>query len=160
MKDAIRHLDKRFVALRPLARAQRPPKGWLRAVRDALGMTTAQLGKRLGVSQPRIVELEQSEVSGRVTLNTLQRAAEALGCRLVYALVPDRPLSDTDFEGLPYQNLEVEGNRVRLLSNAPEALLRELFRRGYDIRDLQVVGADLEEAFLDLTRHAEKETVA
>jgi predicted DNA-binding mobile mystery protein A len=95
MKDAIRHLDKRFVALRPLARAQRPPKGWLRAIRDALGMTTAQLGKRLGVSQPRIVELEQSEVSGSVTLNTLQRAAEALGCRLVYALVPDRPLSET-----------------------------------------------------------------
>jgi predicted DNA-binding mobile mystery protein A len=95
MNDAIRHLDKRFVTLRPLARAQRPPKGWLRAIRDALGMTTAQLGKRLGVSQPRIVELEQSEVSGSVTLNTLQRAAEALGCRLVYALVPDRPLTDT-----------------------------------------------------------------
>jgi predicted DNA-binding mobile mystery protein A len=95
MNDAIRHLDKRFVALRPLARAQRPPKGWLRAIRDALGMTTMQLGKRLGVSQPRIVELEQSEVSGSVTLNTLQRAAEALGCRLVYALVPDRPLMDT-----------------------------------------------------------------
>jgi predicted DNA-binding mobile mystery protein A len=95
MKDAIRHLDKRFVALRPLAKSQRPPKGWLRAIRDALGMTTAQLGKRLGVSQPRIVELEQSEVSGTVTLNTLQRAAEALGCRLVYALVPNRPLADT-----------------------------------------------------------------
>jgi predicted DNA-binding mobile mystery protein A len=95
MNDAIRHLDKRFVTLRPLARAQRPPKGWLRAIRDALGMTTMQLGKRLGVSQPRIVELEQSEVSGSVTLNTLQRAAEALGCRLVYALVPDRPLTDT-----------------------------------------------------------------
>src|ERR1700730_10647675 len=94
MKDAIRHLDKRFVALRPLARAQRPPKGWLRAVRDALGMTTAQLGRRLGVSQPRIVELEQSEVSGSVTLHTLQRAAEALGCRLVYALVPKEPLAD------------------------------------------------------------------
>jgi predicted DNA-binding mobile mystery protein A len=95
MKDAIRHLDKRFAALRPLARAQRPPKGWLRAIRDALGMTTAQLGKRLGVSQPRIFELEQSEVSGSVTLNTLQRAAEALGCRVVYALVPNQPLADT-----------------------------------------------------------------
>jgi predicted DNA-binding mobile mystery protein A len=58
-------------------------------------MTTAQLGRRLGVSQPRIVELEQSEVSGGVTLNTLQRAAEALGCRLVYALVPERPLAET-----------------------------------------------------------------
>jgi predicted DNA-binding mobile mystery protein A len=95
MKDAIRHLDKRFSALRPLVQSPRPPKGWLRAIRDALGMTTAQFGRRLGVSQPRIIELEQSEVSGGVTLNTLQRAAEALGCRFVYALVPEQPLEDT-----------------------------------------------------------------
>jgi predicted DNA-binding mobile mystery protein A len=95
MKGAIRHLDSRFAALRPLLKTQRPPKGWLRAVRDALGMTTKQLARRLGVSQPRIVELEQSEASGSVTLNTLQRAAEALGCRLVYGLVPEKPLADT-----------------------------------------------------------------
>lgn len=95
MKDAIHHLDSRFATLRPLLKTQRPPKGWLRAVRDALGMTTKQLGRRLGVSQPRIVELEQSEANGTVTLNTLQRAAEALGCRLVYALVPEKPLADT-----------------------------------------------------------------
>ncbi len=94
MKDAIRHLDQRFTALRPLATSSRPPKGWLRAVRNALGMTTAQVARRLGVSQPRIVDIEQAEVSGSVTLNTLQRAAEALGCRLVYALVPERPLAD------------------------------------------------------------------
>jgi predicted DNA-binding mobile mystery protein A len=95
MKDAIRHLDKRFSALRPLVHSPRPPKGWLRAIRDALGMTTAQFARRLGVSQPRIIELEQSEESGGVTLNTLQRAAEALGCRFVYALVPEQPLEDT-----------------------------------------------------------------
>jgi predicted DNA-binding mobile mystery protein A len=95
MKDAIRHLDKRFSTLRPLAKSARPPKGWLRAIRDALGMTTAQFAHRLGVSQPRIIELEQSEVSGGVTLHTLQRAAEALGCRLVYALVPEKPLAET-----------------------------------------------------------------
>jgi hypothetical protein len=47
MKDAIRHLDKRFSALRPLVQSPRPPKGWLRAIRDALGMTTAQFGRRL-----------------------------------------------------------------------------------------------------------------
>lgn len=95
MNDIIRHLDKRFAALRPLLKSQRPPKGWLRAIRGALGMTTAQFGRRLGVSQPWIVELEQSEASGSVTLNTLQRAAEALDCRLVYALVPERPLAET-----------------------------------------------------------------
>jgi predicted DNA-binding mobile mystery protein A len=95
MKAAIRHLDKRFTALRRLAQSPRPPKGWLRAIRDALGMTSAQFARRLGVSQPRIIELEQSEVSGSVTLNTLQRAAEALGCRLVYALIPEKPLAET-----------------------------------------------------------------
>jgi predicted DNA-binding mobile mystery protein A len=95
MKDAIRHLDKRFSGLRRLAQSPRPPKGWLRAIRDALGMTTAQFARRLGVSQPRIIELEQSEVSGSVTLNTLQRAAEALGCRLVYVLIPEKPLAET-----------------------------------------------------------------
>jgi predicted DNA-binding mobile mystery protein A len=94
MKDAIRHLDKRFETLRPLAKGPRPPKGWLRAVRDALGMTTAQLAGRLNVSQPRVVELEQSEISGSVTLHTLQRAAEALGCHLVYAIVPERRLAE------------------------------------------------------------------
>jgi predicted DNA-binding mobile mystery protein A len=95
MKDAIRHLDQRLTSLRALANSPRPSKGWLRAIRDALGMTSAQLARRLGVSQPRIIELEQSEVSGKVTLNTLQRAAEALGCRLVYVLVPEKPLAET-----------------------------------------------------------------
>ena len=95
MKDAIRHLDQRFTAIRPLSKIQRPPKGWLRAIRDALGMTTAQLGRRLGVSQPRIVELEKAEMTGSVTLRSLQRAAEALGCRLVYTLVPDKSLAET-----------------------------------------------------------------
>ncbi|MDA9430227.1 hypothetical protein XH88_00170 [Bradyrhizobium sp. CCBAU 51627] len=90
----MRHLDSRFATLRALSHAQRPPKGWIRAIRDALGMTTAQYAKRLGVSQPRIVELEKSEQGGSVTLNTLQRAAEALGCRLVYVLVPERPLAE------------------------------------------------------------------
>jgi predicted DNA-binding mobile mystery protein A len=95
MNNSIRHLDKRLAALKPLGQATRPPKGWLRAVRDALGMTTSQLARRIGVSQPRIVELEHAEISGSVTLNSLQRAAEALGCRFVYALVPERPLAET-----------------------------------------------------------------
>jgi predicted DNA-binding mobile mystery protein A len=95
MKDAIRHLDQRFESLRPFGAISRPPKGWVRAIRDALGMTTAQLARRLGVSQPRVVELEQSEVSGSITLHTLQRAAEALGCRLTYILVPEKALAET-----------------------------------------------------------------
>src|SRR5690349_21813015 len=95
MNDAIRHLDKRLNAFRKLQGVPVPPKGWVRALRNALGMTTAQLGRRLGVSQPRVVEIEKAEVSGSITLHTLQRTAEALGCRLTYALIPEKPLQDT-----------------------------------------------------------------
>jgi predicted DNA-binding mobile mystery protein A len=94
MNEAILHLDKRFKALRPLLATARPPKGWVRAIREALGMTTPQMARRLGVAQPRIIELEQAEVSGSITLHSLERAAEALGCRVVYALVPEQPLAD------------------------------------------------------------------
>jgi predicted DNA-binding mobile mystery protein A len=57
-------------------------------------MTTKQLALRLGVSQPRITQLEQAEKDGSITLSSLQRAANALDCQLVYALVPRRPLSE------------------------------------------------------------------
>jgi predicted DNA-binding mobile mystery protein A len=94
MKAAIRHLDQRFAALRPLLTQARPTKGWVRAVRDALGMTTKQLGQRMGVSQSRIPELEQAEIAGNITLKSLERAAAALGCRVVYAIIPEQPLAD------------------------------------------------------------------
>jgi predicted DNA-binding mobile mystery protein A len=95
MNNAIRHLDKRFHLLRPLVANPRPPKGWLRAVRDALGMTTGQLARRLGVSQPRVVQLEKAEIDGSLTLNTLERVAAALGCRFVYAIIPEHSLAET-----------------------------------------------------------------
>lgn len=91
---ARRQLDKRFAALRNTQSLTRPPRGWIRAVREALGMTTRQLGARMGVSQPRVVNIEQGEVSGSITLATLQRAANALDCQLAYALLPRRPLQE------------------------------------------------------------------
>ena len=88
---AARALDLRLSLVRSSGIA-RPPRGWLRAIRDALGLTTKQFAKRLGVSQPRVVALEQGEVDETVTLASLRRAAEAMDCQLVYAMVPNRPL--------------------------------------------------------------------
>ncbi|MDD3182210.1 MAG: mobile mystery protein A [Alphaproteobacteria bacterium] len=93
MKESLRHLDQRFEELRPLLKAKRPPRGWVRAIRDALGMTATQLAKRMGVAQPRITELEKAELSGRITFDSLERAAEALGCRVIYTLLPEEPLA-------------------------------------------------------------------
>ena len=69
-----------------------PHRGWIRAVRDALGMTTGQLGRRMGISQSSTSALELSEAKEAIQLSTLRRAAEAMNCRLVYALVPAEPL--------------------------------------------------------------------
>lgn len=89
---ARKHLERRLAPLRALEGLARPERGWVRALRDALGMTAAQLAGRIGVSQPRITALEKAEAEGAVTLATLRHAAEGLGCTLVYALVPKEPL--------------------------------------------------------------------
>jgi predicted DNA-binding mobile mystery protein A len=91
---AARALDKRIEPLRTWSMA-RPPHGWLRAIRDALGMSTRQYAARLGVSQPQVVAYEKGETEETITLANLRRAAEALDCELFYVLVPRRPLAQT-----------------------------------------------------------------
>lgn len=72
-----------------------PPRGWIRALRGALGMTSAQLARRLGRKAAQSAEdIQESEALGTIKLNTLREAAEAMGCRLVYAIVPVRPLDE------------------------------------------------------------------
>ena len=65
-----------------------PKPGWVQTIRKALGMTTKQLGARIGMAQPNVTKLEKAEQRGAVTLATLRRAAEGLDCDLVYAFVP------------------------------------------------------------------------
>jgi predicted DNA-binding mobile mystery protein A len=89
---ARRHLDARLNRQTPVDGLVRPPRGWIKAIREALGMTTAQLARRMGISQPGVVILEQSEALAHIKLETLQRAAAAMNCRLVYALIPEEPL--------------------------------------------------------------------
>ena len=76
----------------PARRYAPPVRGWIKAIREPLGMSTAQLARRLKIKQPSLVELEQSEAAGTIELRTLRRVAAALDCTLVYALVPNKPL--------------------------------------------------------------------
>ena len=92
--EARRSLDRTLSLLQKLPH-HRPAKGWIRTIRDAFGMTAEQLGERMGVSQPTVQGLETSEADDAIQLKTLRRAAEALGCELVYALVPKATLEAT-----------------------------------------------------------------
>jgi predicted DNA-binding mobile mystery protein A len=90
-RTARRRLDQRLVGL---DLGQRPPRGWIRAIRDALAMTTGELGQRMGLTQSRVSQIERSEELGSIRLDTLERAARALNCQVRYVFVPNEPLED------------------------------------------------------------------
>ena len=109
-------LDAHFKEWQPLRRLARPLRGWIRAVREALGMSAAALSARLSITPGAVIRLEQSEAADRIRLDTLRRAADALGCDLVYVLVPRRPLAT------------VVRERARELAHAQVAAVEQTMR--------------------------------
>jgi predicted DNA-binding mobile mystery protein A len=126
-----KYLDKRLNLLTNVDAFERPPRGWIKAIREALGMTTAQLAKRLGIAQPSAVGLEKAEASRAITLATLERAAHALDCTLVYALVPRKPLETI------VQERASEKARARLRTISHSMTLEDLRVREEDEHELE-----------------------
>jgi predicted DNA-binding mobile mystery protein A len=73
---------------------QVPRDGWIRTLREALGMSAGELGERMGVGPNAVVKLEANERARRIRLDSLERAADALRCDVAYVLVPRRPLEE------------------------------------------------------------------
>jgi predicted DNA-binding mobile mystery protein A len=88
-------LDTTLGKFRSLLDISTPPKGWIRAIRDALGMSGRQLANRVGVTKQRTALIEKQELAGTATLKTLRRIAESLDCVLVYGFVPRNSLEET-----------------------------------------------------------------
>ena len=88
-------LEVSLQRLAPLHGINPPTKGWVRAIRDALGMTARQLAGRLGVSQQSVARIEKDELSGSVTVKTLRHVAESLDCVFVCGFVPRSSLETT-----------------------------------------------------------------
>ena len=111
-----------------------PKEGWVRTIRTALGMSGAQLGKKMGVSRNRISVLERKEAEGDITLNQLQSLAEQLNCELTYAFVPKKNIEDMIDERateIAYENLEANSQNMFLEAqsideNAQNRLLEQI----------------------------------
>jgi len=88
-------LEKTLRKFKPLKNLSPPVKGWIRAIRDALGMNGRQLADRLGEHRSRTKQIEQQELTGSLTLKTMRKIAEALDCVLVYGFVPRTSLEET-----------------------------------------------------------------
>ena len=81
----LRQLDDRLSQFKGF---HAPPGGWIRLIRDALGMGAGELAQRLGISRQSIAALERREQTGKATVRALSRAADALDCEFVYGFVP------------------------------------------------------------------------
>lgn len=98
MKENFRQLraqqiDRMVHPLRSI-KLPRPPKGWIRALREAMGVSTGEISQRLRANRSLAAQQERAEVDDRITLRSLRACAEALDCDLVYAFVPRGPSVD------------------------------------------------------------------
>lgn len=93
-KLRVRQLEARVAPIRELTRTPAPRGGWLRAVRQALGMSTRHVATRLGITRQGVTDQERREVEGTITLAALRKAANAMDCDLHYAVVPRRPTGE------------------------------------------------------------------
>src|SRR5271156_63187 len=84
----LKQLDRSLEPYRAAGKVSRPTKGWIHAIRQALGVSSGELARRLGTSRQLPLQLEKAEAGDRITLKSLRAAANALDCDLVYALVP------------------------------------------------------------------------
>ncbi|WP_213226283.1 mobile mystery protein A [Caballeronia sp. NK8] len=80
-------------AFSDLTNRRPPPRGWLKAIRESLGLTERQQAERLGITGSTLHKSESAEAEERITLGQLRKLAEGLDCELVYALVPRKPLT-------------------------------------------------------------------
>jgi len=87
-EEPARELVEAGMALRMVQEKAGKVQGWLRTVRHAVGITVAEVARRMGVVGSEVYRAEYAEERGVIELQTLRRAAEALGCDLVYGLAP------------------------------------------------------------------------
>ena len=136
-KLARKNLDRRLSGVAHDAMAL-PPHGWVKAIREALGMSAQKLADRMGVSRPRVAMIEKAEKTGATSLKTLRETAEAMDCVLVYAIVPRTSLdqiirdqaakkADSELERLHHtMRLENQAMATRDLSDERERLIQEI----------------------------------
>jgi predicted DNA-binding mobile mystery protein A len=87
-------LDKQLSNIKHALSFTRPVYGWIKTLRNALGMTSSQFAKRMGITQARASAIEKGEIEDSLTLKTVKEAAEALNCRFVYFLLPEKKLEE------------------------------------------------------------------
>jgi predicted DNA-binding mobile mystery protein A len=105
---AIKQLDEQLKDWANIKKQAVPQKGWINLIRSVLGISTRKLAMRMGVSQSRIVHIEDGEMKDTLTIKSLKKAAEAMNCFFVYGIVPKESLREI----LKNQAMKVAGQQL------------------------------------------------
>ena len=83
-----KRLDTLLTKVIPFINISRPRLGWIKAIRESLGLSSTQLAKRLGTDSGGILRMEGREAKGKITLQSLEKIANTMDCKLVYFVIP------------------------------------------------------------------------
>jgi predicted DNA-binding mobile mystery protein A len=115
-------LDKKLDSLKAIALSGAPKQGWIKTIREALGLSARQLGEKTGIDQSRISRLENAEKDGSLKLSSLQKIAKGLNMRFVYAFVPETTLEQM----IRSQANKIAMKRLKKLNNTMRLEKQEL----------------------------------
>ncbi|GLR70622.1 mobile mystery protein A [Agaribacter marinus] len=115
-----------------------PSEGWLRTVRKALGMSGAQLGRKLEVTRGAVSINEKAELSGGITIKTMQQMAESMGCRFVYAVVPE-----TDVEDILMKRARLKATKQVRNASVHMALENQLVAEGKLVAEVERLAQEM-----------------
>ncbi len=124
----IRALDKKTSDLKSAKNIVLQSSGWIKTVREAIGMTVSQLAARLGVTQPRITKMESNE--DNLKLSTMKKAAEAMNCEFVYYFKPR-----TTFQNLVDEQAQKKAAEVLKTVNVNMALENQEIAEDEAVKD-------------------------
>jgi predicted DNA-binding mobile mystery protein A len=125
-------IDKKLRGWNAVSAEQTPPSGWIKSVRDALGVNTRQLAKLVGVEHSTISRLEKRESEGKASLEVIDKVARAMDCKLVYAIVPNPPF--TSLENI----LDTKANDLALKLNQDVEHSMQLEKQGTNPDDYKM----------------------
>ena len=110
----LHQMDSALTKLRDTRPPSPPGKGWIKAIRESLGMSASALARKLGVTPHSIAKLEKAEADDKITLASLRKLANALDCELQYTLVPRQSLEEI----LKERAMVVARERLRPISHS------------------------------------------
>ena len=115
-------LDSKLSTLKGFTAQGLKSIGWIKTIREALGMTSTNLASRVGVNQSRIIHMEKAESDGNIKISTMEKVADALDMDFVYGFVPRTSLN----EMVRQQAKKIALHKMERLDNTMRLELQEL----------------------------------